>query len=422
MPGSARTLARAGMLVAPATMVANLLGYAFNLAASRGLGPAAYGALAALLGLVLIGLVPAMALQSVIARRTALHAAAAGPEPVHRHVLARALLRTAAVAAVVIAGGAALLTPAVTAFLHLDSAWPFLWVAASLAPLTVAAAVAGILQGGEHFGRLALVTVLPPAARFVGGAAALAAGAEVSGVLAGTALGAVGAMALTLLLVRPVLGTREHARRVPILAELAKAGHGLLALLVLANLDLVLARHYLPAHEAGLYAAGALVTKAAFWLPQFVPIIVFARLTDAERRPAVLRQAVAAELAMGAVMVIGAAVAGTFGIRVLIGAAYAGIGSLAWAFAALGTALALVQLLLFSDIASSSGRMGAAVWGAVVVEIVVIATVAHDGAGQIVGAALLGPACLFALASGRLRRTVPKDGKPKPVLAGPTAG
>ena len=57
-----------GSWVAVRMAVANLLGYSLNLVASRLLGPIGFGALAALLGVVLIGNVAALGLQTVAAR------------------------------------------------------------------------------------------------------------------------------------------------------------------------------------------------------------------------------------------------------------------------------------------------------------------------------------------------------------------
>src|SRR6266545_1648489 len=70
------SLPRAGLMVAPAMAVANGLNYAFNLVMLRLLEPAAYGALGALLAVILIGTVPGLALQAVVARHTALRAGA----------------------------------------------------------------------------------------------------------------------------------------------------------------------------------------------------------------------------------------------------------------------------------------------------------------------------------------------------------
>ena len=70
-----RSLPRDALVLAAGMAVANAGNYGFNLVMAFLLGPEAYGALAALLALVLVGSVPGLALQAVVARRTAL----AGP-------------------------------------------------------------------------------------------------------------------------------------------------------------------------------------------------------------------------------------------------------------------------------------------------------------------------------------------------------
>ena len=81
-PGpSQASLWRVALMVAPAMAAANGLNYAFNVVMSRKLGPADYGALAALLAVVLVGTVPGVALQAVVARYTALAHDATCPRP-----------------------------------------------------------------------------------------------------------------------------------------------------------------------------------------------------------------------------------------------------------------------------------------------------------------------------------------------------
>ncbi|HET9555582.1 MAG TPA: hypothetical protein VFS70_00475, partial [Actinomycetota bacterium] len=71
-----RSLRRDALVLAAGMAVANAGNYAFNVVMAFLLGPEAYGALAALLALVLVGSVPGLALQAVVARRTTL---AGGP-------------------------------------------------------------------------------------------------------------------------------------------------------------------------------------------------------------------------------------------------------------------------------------------------------------------------------------------------------
>src|SRR5512132_1104720 len=115
-PGRA-SLPRAFLVVAPAMAAANALNYAFNLVMSRLLGPADYGALGALLALVLVGTVPGVAFQAVVARHTALAGAATGR-------LWSWVLVAAAVAGVALGLLAVAASPALAAFLHLASLGP----------------------------------------------------------------------------------------------------------------------------------------------------------------------------------------------------------------------------------------------------------------------------------------------------------
>ena len=93
----------------------------------------------------------------------------------------------------------------------------------------------------------------------------------------------------------------------------------------------------------------------------------------------------------------------------LLGGGYAGLGPLLPLFAALGTGLALVQLLLFEGIATRDRRMGRAVAVALVAEVALVAGPLHGSVGQVAGAAL---AVVAALAAAgwwlvRQRRTRP---------------
>ena len=74
-----RSLPRDALVLGAGMAVANAGNYAFNVVMAFLLGPEAYGALAALLAVVLVGSVPGLALQAVVARRTALATGAGRP-------------------------------------------------------------------------------------------------------------------------------------------------------------------------------------------------------------------------------------------------------------------------------------------------------------------------------------------------------
>ena len=57
--------------------------------------------------------------------------------------------------------------------------------------------------------------------------------------------------------------------------EMGHNSQALLAFFAVSNVDLIVARHTLSPHDAGLYAAGLILTKAVLFLPQFVSVVAF---------------------------------------------------------------------------------------------------------------------------------------------------
>jgi O-antigen/teichoic acid export membrane protein len=170
--------------------------------------------------------------------------------------------------------------------------------------------------------------------------------------------------------------------------EVVGAAVAILGLLLLANVDVLLARHYLDGEGSGLYAAGAVVTKIAYWAPQFVVTIVFPRLCTTGDRRRLLGGAAAAMAGFGGLLVAGAAAAPHLAATLPFGQAYLEAGPALPLFAALGTCLALVQLVLFSGIATADPRLNGMLLAAVVAEMALGSLVLHGSVAQIVGLAL----------------------------------
>jgi len=392
-----RSLGRDALALAVGMAVANAGNYGFNLVMAFLLGPEAYGALAALLALVLVGSVPGLALQAVVARRTAL---AGGPVwPGARWLTGRAGF---GLALLTVAAG-----PGLVLFLHLDSAVPALWLALALAPTPLLFAVQGLLQGRERFAALAAVMVAGAGVKLAIGLTLVAAGFGVSGAMAGVAAGGILAALAGLRL------TREPGAGLPRAPgwwlEVGGATTGLLGLFLLANLDVLLARHFLDRSAAGRYALGAVVAKIAFWAPQFVVTVVFPRLVGGADTRRLVGGSALAIGGFGGLLAAALAVAALTGLAVpVLGGGYAGLGPLLPLFAALGTGLALVQLLLFEGIATRDRRMGRAVAVALVAEVALVAGPLHGSVAQVAGAALAVVTALAAagwwLLRQRLRR------------------
>ncbi len=377
---------RSTLLVAVATTTANLLGYGFNVIMSHTLGVASFGELGALLAVIVVATVPGTALQALVARRIVL-------APRQTPVLAGGAAVALAVGLVVAA-----LAPALHAFLSISSYWALTWTAISLVPLTAAFACQGVFQGRRRFVALGAILIAVQVARCGGAVYAALTHGGVSAALAAStvATAVVVAVAIPYVLhTEPHQSTRDLAR---LLTDLLRDGAPILGVLVLSNLDLLLARHFLSAHESGLYTAGNLVTKGAFWGPSFIAMVAYPHLAVASERAAALKRSVSMLAGIAAVGTVLSIVAGGL-VPVLLGNGYRDIASSAWLFAVDGLALAGVQLALFAGLAVHDRRLGWLIWVVAVVEFAVVSLFSHGSRLSIIGVALGGALVLIVAAT-----------------------
>jgi O-antigen/teichoic acid export membrane protein len=391
--GSATTAPSSPRLLGPAALVSvafmgtNALAYAFTVLAARALAPAAFGELAALLGVLLVGTVPATGLQTA----AALHL---GGGTRTEAALAR-LHGAALVTALVVVAGGVLAAPALTALLHLPDAGAVAWLVALLLPSTLGSGYQGMLQGEGRYGRLAAVNAVFGVSKLIGGTAGLLLGGTPTAALAGMTVAAVvGALAGWAGCGRPGL---RRGLRAPLAAALRASG-ALLGFVLLLNLDVLLARHHLAAADAGEYAVGAVVAKIAFWLPQGVGVVLLPRLADEAHRRRLLPAALSLVGVVGAALTLTVAALGPRALPLIGGGAYGDtLGAATWLFAALGTLLAMGQLLLYSGIAAADRPAVGAVWAAAGAEAAVVAVLSATGHVSVVPIAVTAVGTALAL-------------------------
>ena len=363
--------------MAAGTTVANVLSYGLSLAGARLLAPEQYGVFVALLAVTLVASVPALALQAVVAVRVVRAGGAGGRAAAEAVGVGLAGAGTMLVVGVLAA-------PVLDRFLTLGGPAAAVWIAAGVAATTALAALQGIAQGRQDFHRLAAILIVYATARVSGGIAGLLVFDSVAGALAGVAVGVLTSAGVAWLLVgRP--GPAGGGWRV---AELLVAGQALAGLYLLTNLDPVLARHYLPAAESGLYGAGAVLAKAAFFLPQAVVLVLLPQLAASPRPGRTLWTGVGVLAGLGVLMTGVTRLAGALAAAAVGGPAYRELAGPAWMFVAVGSALGVVQLLLYAQLAADRAQATIAVWVVVAAEAVLIATVAHHSLTAVVGAAL----------------------------------
>lgn len=392
---------RPAALISAALLGTSVLAYAFTVLAARALAPHEYGELAALLGLSLVGAVPATGLQTAAALALGSRHDAADP-------LVRRLHATALTGAVAVALAGLCAVAPIVALLHLPDPSAVVWLVVLLVAHTVVGGYEGILQGTGRYRRLAAVSGTFGTTKLAGGTVGLLLGGGPTSAMAGMALGAlVGAALGWAGCGRPGLGAGVAG---PARSAIRAAG-ALLGFVVLLNLDVLLARHHLPGDAAGEYAVAAVFAKVAFWLPQGVGVVLLPRLADAGSRPRAVGRAVLVVAGLGAVLTLVAVLLGGRALSLVGGAAYgAGLGGAVWLFAVLGTLLAAAQLLLYSGIAAADRVSVLAVWSAAVTECLVVEVLAASGRLSMLSLAATATVTALLLVATGLVRLRDRDG------------
>lgn len=350
---------RGSMVIAVAMAVMNLTTYGFTIIAARLLGPVEYGALAAVMGLLLVLNVLSLGLQATGARRVA-----ASPED--RVALQVAIMRTTYRCAAVLGLLSLLAAPLVSAVLNLDSWTVAALVAVTVVPLTVMGGQAGVLQGERRWAPLAGIYLAVGVGRIAFGVVALLVEPDTLGAMLGVTAGAFAPAAVGWWALRRSPGAPERpplpASPVSLMAETVRNSHALLAFFALSNIDVVVARSVLDERDAGLYAGGLILTKAVLFLPQFVVVIVFPAMSSSGSARRINLLALGLVLAIGSATVLGTAVLSGLAVVFIGGPAYDAIQGSLWLFAALGTLLAMLQLMVYNVVARQRQRAVLVLW------------------------------------------------------------
>ena len=366
-----RRTVRDGALIAVAMGVMNLTTYGFVILAARLLGPAEYGALAAVMGVLLVVNVLSLGLQATGARRVS-----AAPEELP--TIEREVLSTSYSSALLLGLVVLVASPAIATLLHLDSWTPAALVGVTAVPLSVMGGQAGILQGERRWGPLAGIYLAVGLGRIGCGTVALLIEPNTSGAMVGVTIGAfiptfIGWLALRhpdrahTRLTQPQQQTAPRWARGGVFRETVHNSHALLAFFALSNADVIIARVTLEEHQAGLYAGGLILSKAVLFLPQFVVVIAFPSMSSRGATRRMHLVSLAAVMVIGSVTTLGVAVLSSLAVVFVGGSQYAELQDQLWIFAALGTLLAMLQLMVYNIVARQRQRTVLLVWGAFLV-------------------------------------------------------
>jgi len=338
---------------------------------SRRLEPALYGGLSALLTILLVLTVPVSALQLAITRRVAARREAGqGPGS----VVIGPLLGDAVLWGVALSGALVLASPVVQSFLHLPTLSSAVMLGVYVLPAAIALIPRAVLLGQLRFRLVAGGLLAGAATRLVLGVVLVERGAGIDGAMAATVLGEVATAAVLLPALRAVLSGRDDVT--PLRVRWADATGAVLAFTgfwVLTGIDTLLARHYFPRVESGLYAAAATGARTAMFFSAAVSLVAFPRFAQGgggTRSRAALVQALGAVLLLGFSVAATNVVAPDLVVGVLFGTAYEGssavIGMLALSSATLGVVNVGMYYLLATDGVRAASWVWAGVGAAVV--------------------------------------------------------
>ena len=374
-PGSERSAVAKGMIfVGAATLIGNGTAYLLSMVSARILDPADFGALGALLGLLVIIATLGISVQALTARRVS-----TAPASNRKDVEGQAI-RLSLLVAIAIAFSSVIIAWPVSALFSI----PILAVltgVASLGFVVIGSAAMGIAQGREQHVKLSVAFIANSGGRALGGIIGVVVLQSVTGVGFGILIGCAIGAAVAYQLISPKTFSPKLKDGISI--EFGHVAHALIVLFTLTNIDVLLARVFLTEDLSGEYSVGVLLAKIAFFLPNAIIIVLFPKMSGGGSHRA-LYIATGLTAMVGVVITLASVFAGDLVIGILGGSQYKELGSEAWLFALEGSAFALVQVLLYSRLAAQDRRAVLAVWGALVVLAVVVVGWRHNTVAEIV--------------------------------------
>lgn len=273
-------LIRAGSSLFLFSMVSNLFNYLFQVTMGRLLGPSEYGLMNSLLSISVVIGVPLGTIIMVVSKATAEYKAGGNFGNI-RSLFALTYKK------VLIAGLIGLLlflgaSGYMKNYIHAPSVVPVIILGIAILTSLFYPINAAILQGLQNFTWMNLGIGLGGPLRFLFCLVLVLAGFSVSGVMAGLILSGLSIWAITYIPLRKVLEFEEgESNLIP--PSFTNIFHVLLvnlAFAVMTQADMVLVKHFFPAHEAGIYASAAILGKAVMYLPGAIVLAMFPMVAE----------------------------------------------------------------------------------------------------------------------------------------------
>lgn len=393
-------------------LVAGIGGFVYHAIAGRRLGPNLYGDVASIIAVYSVFTTPTLILILVLARYSATLVATGTTDSV-RYLVVRSTQLTLIPSLLMIVAGFLLAMPAAD-FLHLHSPLPVVWLGIAIAVFWQVGIPRGILQGLQRFSALSANLSLEMVVRCTSLALLLAAGTGVVGATIAVLAGVAFAYLIGLYSLRSQLraGGERAALRSMVGFSLT-AAVGTLGIVLLYNVDVILAKHYLGSHDAGIYGSLNKIGTILYFLTLSVSQVLFPRVVEA----------LASDNHPGRLLGVSAGIMGLLGAGALVVLPFLGLLLFGPAFAdaqryivlvgLIGLALSLSNLLVqFCMAAHDLWFMPVLAVGVVTLTLSIVYF--HSGVGAVVGDVLGTMLALLAAMTVRVLLLLPRLGSVSP--------
>ena len=348
-PQERKRLIQGVIVVGAGLAVPQVLAYAASVIAARLLVPAEFGAFGAMQGITQIGTPIGLAIQAVVARRLVKNS-----QNKHHDLLKFGWEVSIAVMILTL-----LVSFPLSSIFQINYLVLVLTIGA-VAPFVFISTQLGIAQGRELYLKVAGIYIVFGIGRSISAIVGLLIYPE----LISVGIGFFGGTLLSVIFAHYILGNSNKfwktVRAEKGASELYKAAQALIALYVLVNIDVLLARIVLSPAQSGVYAVGMLVAKIAFFMPQAITVVLFPKM--GKNDSSALRLAVLGTTLIGSAYVGFCYFASEFVVNAIGGSGYSELHSEVWMFALEGSLFAILQVLLYGRIAREDTKVSILLW------------------------------------------------------------
>lgn len=381
------------ILLLGANLGAGVCSYLMHSVLGHLLGLSGYGVVASMIALSAVFLMPQQIIGAVVTRYAAMLYVAES----HDARLNDFVRRLTGILLPVGIGVAAALFAAsgyISHFLQLSSPQMVFILSLMFAISFVSPVNAGAILGFQRFAWYSVLLVLPMFLRFVIASGLVALGFGLGGALLGIVLSSLLSYVASFQPLRAILkGPRLSCGSLrPLRSYSITATMTLASLVLFYNQDTLLAKHFLSASQAGVYAAVATSGNIIFIISSGVVTVVFPKFaaikSRGERPTRVVLEAICGVLALSLVIETVFLAAPIFMVRMLFGSAFLAVSQYLLWYGLAMLLLAVAQVLIYYFLAMDDRLPTLTLFGASALQVLLFAS-RHQTVGQLVEAVMV---------------------------------